>query len=201
MPKIVDHDERRAHIITAITKIIARDGFDSVTMRGIANEAGYAHGAIARYFPNKQSLLTAAFLHVFNESHERALACAESSRGLESLRRVIKELLPYQDATNNDARVVLAFWDRAAQDPELEALHHQNLLERRALYRSLLEQAEEDDELSNALDIEEAVNRVTVHAAGWQMVGLFVPESATKESLDASVEALIAGLRQQHHIN
>ncbi|WP_449280933.1 TetR/AcrR family transcriptional regulator [Leucobacter sp.] len=195
MPKIVDHDERRAHIAEAVTNIVIRDGFDHVTMREIAAEAGYAHGAITRYFPDKQSILTAAFLRVFTASDERILARVEGVRGLEALRRMCAELLPFEQKGASESRVVLTFWDRASQDPALEKIHYRYIVQRRALIRRFLEEAAADGELAPHVDIEVAVNRVSVHNAGWQMLAVLVPESADDASLRASVDALIDGLR------
>ena len=95
MPKIVDHDERRAHIARAVTNLILRDGIDGATMREIAAEAGYAHGAIARYFPSKQSLITAAFMQVFEESENRVIAGVQSIRGLRALELMCRQLWPF----------------------------------------------------------------------------------------------------------
>ncbi len=195
MPKIVDHDERRAHIVEAVTQIIIRDGFDRVTMREIAAEAGYAHGAIARYFPDKKSLLTAAFLQVFEGSHERTLQRVEGVRGLDALRQMLLELLPFEADGPEQSRVVLSFWDRAAQDPELWEIHHQNILRRRGLIRRFLTEAREDGELTQDIDIENAVNRVSAHNAGWQMMAVLVPEAADHTSLLASIDSILAALR------
>ncbi|RGE20002.1 TetR/AcrR family transcriptional regulator [Leucobacter sp. wl10] len=195
MPKIVDHDERRAHIVAAVTKIIIRDGFDRVTMREIAAEAGYAHGAIARYFPDKKSLLTAAFLEVFQGSHDRTLERTEGVRGLEALRQMFLELLPFEEDGPQRSRVVLSFWDRAAQDPELWQIHHENILSRRELIRRFLSEAREDGDLDPGLDIDDAVNRVSAHNAGWQMMAVLVPEAAADPSLRSSIDSILAALR------
>lgn len=194
MPKIVDHDERRAHIVEAVTQIIIRDGFDRVTMREIAAEAGYAHGAIARYFPDKKSLLTAAFLQVFQGSHERTLQRVEGVRGLQALRQMFLELLPFEADGPERARVVLSFWDRAAQDQELWEIHHENITRRRELIRRFLVEARDDGELDPALVIEDGVNRVSAHNAGWQMMAVLVPESADEASLLASIDSILDAL-------
>lgn len=195
MPKIVDHDERRAHIAEAVTKIIIRDGFDRVTMREIAAEAGYAHGAIARYFPDKESLLTAAFLHVFINSNERIERRVAGVRGLEALRRMSRELLPFSDDDPANCNVVLSFWDRAAQNPRLWDIHHEYILERRERIRHHLIEAREDGELADDVDIETAVNLIAAFNAGWQMMGALVPESRTDVSMQLSIDALIEKFR------
>lgn len=194
MPKIVDHEEQRAHIADAVTQIIIRDGFDHVTMRQIATEAGYAHGAISRYFPDKQSLLTAAFLQVFNASHERILTLVGPTRGLSALRIMSQQLLPFREKSAEVSRVVLSFWDRAAQVPEILEVHKRTITQRRGLIRRFLQEAAEDNELHPSVDVEEAINRVSVFNAGWQMLAVLTPEDSTGRHVTASIDAMIAGL-------
>ena len=50
MPKVVDHDQRRVELVQATWRIIAREGIERATMRGIAAEAGFANGALKPYF-------------------------------------------------------------------------------------------------------------------------------------------------------
>ena len=198
MPKIVDHEERRAHIVEAVTQIIVRDGFDRVTMREIAREAGYAHGAIARYFPDKQSLLTAAFLHVFSSSQEYSEQQVSGVRGLEGLRRMSRVILPFSAVGSQKSRLVLSFWDRASQDPELWEIHHEVIVRRRDLIRRLLLEAEEDGELRADIDIEVALEEVAARNAGWQMLAVLVPEAATDEKIEGSLTAMLDSFRPPH---
>ena len=53
MPKIVDHERRRAEIVQTTWRVIARRGLDGATLREVAAEAGYANGALKPYFPAK----------------------------------------------------------------------------------------------------------------------------------------------------
>ncbi|MBT2522576.1 TetR family transcriptional regulator [Arthrobacter sp. ISL-28] len=71
MPKIVDHDQRRAELVEGTWRIIARDGIESATMRGIAAEAGFANGAVKPYFATKEETLTFAFAHVYDATNMR----------------------------------------------------------------------------------------------------------------------------------
>lgn len=196
MPKIVDHDERRAHIADAVMRIIARDGFERVTMREIATEAGYAHGAIVRYFPNKDSLLEAAFVRVYSAAHARVLGAIEGHRGLDALRRMCAEILPFSPRGAASARVVLAFWDHAALNEHLTLIHEHHNMRWRDLFRTFLQQARDDDELAPQIDIETAVNEIAVRNAGWQMTSVLLPQTATDEQVERGLDALIASYRR-----
>lgn len=195
MPKIVDHDERRAHIAESVTNIIIRDGFDRVTMREIAAEAGYAHGAMARYFPNKQSLLTAAFLQLYSRSNERISQSVAGFRGLEALERMCREILPFEGRGGpRHSRLVISFWDHAAQDDELRTIHRENNMRWRELFRRFLLEARDDGELADHVDIDTAVNEVASRNAGWQMIAALLPDIAGDDQLEQGLRALIDGL-------
>lgn len=197
MPKIVDHDERREHIAEALSRIIVRDGFERATMREIAAEAGYAHGAIARYFPDKQSVLTAAFHLLHTRAHDRILEGVEGLRGLDALRRMCLEVLPYGRLGPEYAKIVLAFWDQAAQDSEIWRIHREHNERWRELIRRFLTEARDDGELADGVDIDVAVNEVSARNAGWQMIAVLMPHEAGDARLDAGLDALLAGFRRR----
>jgi AcrR family transcriptional regulator len=197
MPKIVDHDERRAHFVDALSSIIVREGFERVTMREIAAEAGYAHGAIARYFPDKQSVLIAAFQRLHTQAHDRIIEGTRGLRGLDALRRMCLEVLPYGPAGPEYAKIVLAFWDHAAQNPESWQIHREHNQRWRELIRRFLGEARDDGELADDVDLDTAVNEVSARNAGWQMIAVLMPHEAGDGQLDAGLEALLAGFRRR----
>ncbi|WP_101846977.1 TetR/AcrR family transcriptional regulator [Zhihengliuella sp. ISTPL4] len=198
MPKIVDHEERRVHIADAAIKVIIRVGFDSLTMREIATEAGYAHGAIARYFPDKRSVLTAAFLRLYTQANDRIERQIQGVRGLAALERICREILPYSPSGPLWAKVVIAFWDHASQDEEVTRIHRVNNLHWRELFRRSLVEAQEDGELAAGVDIDTAVNEIASRNAGWQMISVLMPDSAGDGRLDDALAALLATLRRSH---
>jgi AcrR family transcriptional regulator len=196
MPKIVDHEERRDHIADAATQVIIRVGFDNLTMREIATEAGYAHGAIARYFPDKRSVLTAAFVRLYTLANDRIHARIEGVRGLEALELMCREILPYSPNGPLYAKVVIAFWDHASQDEEVTRIHRVNNLHWRDLFRQCLREAREDGELADHVDIETAVNEISSRNAGWQMISVLMPDSAGDGRLNDALDALLSTLRR-----
>lgn len=57
----------RLEMITAIVEtsaeIVARDGADALTMRGVAGALGYSPGALYEYFDSKEAILAALYFH------------------------------------------------------------------------------------------------------------------------------------------
>jgi AcrR family transcriptional regulator len=63
LPKVVDHDARRALILERCFELFARQGYGSVRMRQIAKETGISVGALYHYFPDKESIGRDLFQH------------------------------------------------------------------------------------------------------------------------------------------
>lgn len=60
MPKIVDHDQRRAELVDALWRVVTRDGVAAITIRSVAAEAGVPPGLVSYYFPDRAALLAGA---------------------------------------------------------------------------------------------------------------------------------------------
>lgn len=65
MPKRVDHEQRRTEIVDAMLRLAARDGFDAVSIRNVAAEAGCTTRPVQYYFADKAALLAAGHARVF----------------------------------------------------------------------------------------------------------------------------------------
>ncbi|GGC78044.1 HTH-type transcriptional regulator PksA [Tersicoccus solisilvae] len=117
MPKVVDHDARRTHLVEATWRIIARRGLEGATLREVATAAGFANGALKPYFPTKSHLIEATYRYVFARTNERVAAATAGLDGLAALRAFALEVLPLDDERLDEARVVIPFWQSAVHDP------------------------------------------------------------------------------------
>ncbi|MGY2897198.1 helix-turn-helix domain-containing protein [Deinococcus sp. UYEF24] len=59
MPKIVDHDQRRAIILDGAFTAFVKRGYASLSMRDLAREIGVTLGGLYHYFPGKEELFLA----------------------------------------------------------------------------------------------------------------------------------------------
>src|SRR5262252_7981132 len=57
----------RSHILAAALRLFRERGFDSATMRDIAEAAGMSLGASYYYFPSKESIVSAYYDYVQHE--------------------------------------------------------------------------------------------------------------------------------------
>jgi len=61
MPKIIDHDEYRKHLLQKYFELFSHKGYLDVTMRQLAAELGVSTGTLYHYFPSKKDLLEQMF--------------------------------------------------------------------------------------------------------------------------------------------
>lgn len=61
MPRIVDHDARRAELLDGAFELFAERGYGALTMRGIARELGVSTGTLYHYFDGKVAMARAMY--------------------------------------------------------------------------------------------------------------------------------------------
>ena len=95
MPKVVDHEERRAELAAAVWRLASSDGLEAVTVRRVAEEAGWSTGAVVHYFADKEELLLLAFSTVADRVRTRLAEAAEqTTEPLDLVRAWLVEGLP-----------------------------------------------------------------------------------------------------------
>lgn len=88
--------ETRARILDAALDLFHEQGFESATMRGIANKAGVALGAAYYYFDSKDSIVLAFYEQAQQDMSPRLEKALTSTRDLrERLRGLIDVKLNY----------------------------------------------------------------------------------------------------------
>ncbi|WP_409073135.1 TetR/AcrR family transcriptional regulator [Micromonospora chalcea] len=121
MPKIVDHDARRAELARAMLRVVYRDGVGAATVRSIAAEAGWSPSALRHYFATQTELLVFAMEHVQAEAAERIAADDRTGSPREVAQRVLEHLLPLDRQRVREAEVWLLLAARAQTDPAARA--------------------------------------------------------------------------------
>ena len=119
MPKIVDHDERRAHIASAVLKVIARDGVKGADLRSVAKEAGCSTGVIAHYVGDKQALLLGALREAMNHVARSMADVAAEQRGMARLIAMLEAGMPLDPERAASCRIFYHFAAEGMNDPKL----------------------------------------------------------------------------------
>ncbi|MFI9814955.1 TetR/AcrR family transcriptional regulator [Saccharothrix variisporea] len=120
MPKVVDHEERRTRLTSAVWSLAVRDGLDGVTLRKVAAEAGVSMGQVQHYYPSMDVLVRDALdrsLLALNARIERSLTPDATPE--EVLRRCLGALVAEDEETTRLLRFGAAVLGRAIADPTM----------------------------------------------------------------------------------
>ncbi|PRY54125.1 TetR family transcriptional regulator [Knoellia remsis] len=129
MPKVVDHDARRAELGAAVRRVVADHGVAGATVRAVAAEAGWSVGALRYYFTSQDELLDFAVNDMVAGVPARIQDVLDTMEpGLDRAMALLVQLLPLDSDRIAEVRVYLAFMARErTRDgrPELaEAVWH-----------------------------------------------------------------------------
>jgi AcrR family transcriptional regulator len=120
MPKVVDHDERRAALAEAVWRLASREGLEALTLRDVSAEAGCSTGALHHYFRDKEELLLFAFQTIADRVGRRIDAAKGATSGpLDFARTLLAVGLPLDAERRAEIRVWFAFLGLALTRPVL----------------------------------------------------------------------------------
>lgn len=140
MPKKVDPVAQRLSLARAGLAVIAAEGLEAATLRKVAAQAGCTTGTVTHYFPDRRTLLRTALDAACQTTARRMYQAAlHAPTHLQKLEAVLREALPLDDARRGEARVWLAFWGAASDDPVLIAAHERRMADWRGLIRAVLQ--------------------------------------------------------------
>src|SRR5947209_4998591 len=85
---------RRAQIVEAATRVIARKGFHNATLAEVESEAGISRGMMTYHFPTKDSMILAVFDSLIERLRGGAFRSSQSDPliGRERVERLIDSL-------------------------------------------------------------------------------------------------------------
>lgn len=142
----------RAKIFAAVLELLAEDGYDRLTIEGVAARAGVGKTTIYRHWDTRARLVADA---VDSRKEPVTLPDTGTLRGdlLEFLGRLADRF-----SEGHPSRILPALISAAEVDPELEDLHRGFVHERRRPLIEVLEGAVARGELSSQVDLDMAVD-------------------------------------------
>ncbi len=118
-------DARRASLVQACTRVLAREGAGGASVRAIALEAGVSPGLIGHYFDGIDALISASYAHVETQV-QAALDAAVAAAGADPRARleayVTASFLP-PIADSALLSTWIAFWSMVRSNPEIARQH------------------------------------------------------------------------------
>jgi AcrR family transcriptional regulator len=196
VPKVVDHDARRAELVHAAWRVIAERGIDEVTIREIAREAGYSAGVLAHYFANKDELLVHALRLSHEEIYRRYDAEVDTPLQQDALRAVLMDNLPLDEQRELETRIEMSFWARSLRNMSLSEIQHEESAYLRRLLRRLVLGSQEEGGISDELPLDRLVDLLAALIDGISLHALLYPERMPPGRQQATMEFALGLLRQ-----
>ena len=135
MPKIVDHDDRRAEIARATGRVLTKKGIEALTLRDIAREAKCSPGILAHYFRDRTEIVSHALDYFSEMSLKRQMESLAVAEGLEEA--IVREL-PVEDSVRSEWTTRFQVWARSAVTSRWTEAQAKVLDEQRQLIARLL---------------------------------------------------------------
>lgn len=196
MPRVVDHDERRAAIIRATWEQIAEKGIDETSMRDIARSAGYANaGTLSHYFSNKNDLMQRAYEYVYEATNRRIRAACTDAVGIEAVRRMAYEIAPISQITVREASIAMSFWQRAIHDEDLARTSRRVIAEWRESLTRLFDVAGERGETAEKVHSGVAADQLLAILFGMHVTALLDSIEITTQRQVILLDAFLATLK------
>lgn len=177
MPKIVDHEARRAKFAEAAMRLIARNGIEGVTMRAVASEAGLSYGSLFHYFDSKDDLLMHAVRHLTSLQTARVNEYTSQYAGLRALEHLLCDDAIVNESSRDSWTVWLTFQYKVALDRAFAEMHAEMISGWLERIRTLLADALRAGEIRHDLDIDAEAMAVWAYSSGVGQLGLLHPES------------------------
>jgi AcrR family transcriptional regulator len=126
MPRTIDVDERRRVVSEAAWRVLVRDGPAEMSVRKVAAEAGLPPSSLRYTFPTQASVRSAAVRLLVERVQQRVVRAASATRGVDSARAILLELLPLDAERRDEMEVTVSLIALATAEPALREAHEQS---------------------------------------------------------------------------
>lgn len=133
-----DARDGKYKLAEALTRVVARDGFASVSVRSVATEAGVSGGTVQYHFPTRAAMIRYAMEWTSRRVEERLSNRPRWGEAQAWTREILLELLPLDAERLQEHSVWLAFLAHARTDPTLTDLKHRTNAKLRELYARII---------------------------------------------------------------
>jgi len=189
--KNIQEQRMKAYFIEAAKKILRGEGFRNISVRNIANEAGYSYATLYNYFKDLREVLYFALLDFMEECRQFTLAGDNPKlSGKERIKKLTKAYCNY--FVQYPGIFELLFTERIQEISSQERISNaaQNLFE--DIFSPVWIVIEKDTGLNPEMEIIKLIHKHTVHSVIMFYVLRRTP-STYKEFIE-KVELIIDGI-------
>lgn len=195
MPRLVDHDQRRAEIIDAMWDVVDAQGAAAVSVRTVAAAAGMSKTNISHYFPTIGQLVGQAVAQTVSGVAAQAEKLDLDNCTVDIATQALLVLIPTTAIRRRQADVWLMLLSRHDDDPSLQPVLRELNSAVRAGISTLLQALADNGLIDGSRDIEEesAVLHAVVDGLSLQTLAdrKFMPVATVKRIVGRHLEQLV----------
>jgi AcrR family transcriptional regulator len=191
VPRLADHDARRAEIVEGLWRMLRRDGIAGVSVRTVAAEAGLSPTALRWYFPTQDALLRTAMAGTVTSGAERVMPLLAEAVDRKGVERMLLELLPVDERQRADPEIYLALAAHARSSPALATISEETGAGIRRLARRAVDVLVTSGELRPELDPEATAFCLDALVQGLIFQGCARPRLTSPEEIHRTLAAYL----------
>jgi TetR/AcrR family transcriptional repressor of bet genes len=194
MPRVVDHEQRRREMVSAVWQLIADRGIEAVTLRAVAATAGVSMGRVQHYFSSRDELVLHGCRVMVDGAEQNFSRRADPDHPWDQLRVLVRWAVPTTPEFRMGTKVWFAYTAKAFDSPRIADLVRDAQRGSVALAADLLARAQAGRIVRADLDPEVVALRLLATSEGYAarvLVGS-LDAAAALAALDADLEALRA---------
>jgi AcrR family transcriptional regulator len=173
MPRYVDHDQRRHEVAEIARQIVVAEGRKALTVRRVAESAGYSTTVVSHYFSDVGELLHATYEAAAARTRARFTAVVEADPL--DVRGLMEAVLPLDAERLADWRVYYAFWSEAIFDPDFSELQRGRARDTTKRLDTMLRGLAAEGRLGADIDVAHAAGRLGALIPGIAGLTVFDP--------------------------
>jgi len=181
MPKEVDHDERREELLEAVWRVIARDGMEGTTIRGIAKETGWSTGVLSHYFADKDDIIGSALRLAYERIATRWDEKLDGLTGVRALYELVLDNLPLDEDRALETKLLMNYWSLMIRGHELAARPRRRGPVLIDWLTKLVREGQEAGEIRRGEAAEDIAERLLGLIDGFSLHALLNPERLTRD--------------------
>ena len=188
-----DHETVRRAIVAAACALVAEEGTGALTVRRVAAAAGVSPGRVQHYFPDRTTLMLAAFDSVQHDvAAEVATAVGEAGAPEQVLTAVLRAMIPIDDTAMRRLRVVAQFESLSLTEDILATRIREGHAELLALLERLLESSRIRLDSNNTAGTAQGLVATAEGLSGQVLLGQASPDRALA-LLQTSIDNIFQG--------
>lgn len=196
MPKVVDHEERRKHLIRSVWRVIAENGLDGVTMRDVAREANSSLSAVAYYLGDKAELVFSAFRTSHQQMAERNQRAIRARSKHEALRNLLLANLPLDSERKLEALLEVNFWVRSLHSQAMSDAQYEDSETLRAQLLDLVAGSQGEGCIAPQRSADEVVGILSAAVYGISLEALLYPGRMDRRRQRSTIDFLLSLLSE-----